>query len=141
MGIKVAQVEELRQKLLELPEVDDVEREVNKLEAVRRMADAVSLLKKRGYSMEKIAEILTNGGLEISAQTLKSYLTKAKSKSRTKKRLKIAAESFPSSTPEKVTPKVSSKDSKAQSNEKTNDGSLTSARSSSFIPRDDSDDI
>ncbi len=141
MGYKIAQIDELRQKLLELPEVDDVEREVTKQEAVRRMADAVSTLQKRGYSMEKIAEIMTTEGLAISVQTLKSYLTRARSNPRSKPRRKVATSPSPSSMPEKAKPKESSSDPKAQSSENKNDGPETSARSSSFTPRQDSDDI
>ncbi len=141
MGFKVTQIEDLRNKLLELPEVNDVEREVTKQEAIRIMADAVAELQNRGYSLDKIAEILTNGGFHISVQTLKTYLTRAKSKTRSKARKKIAASSTPSSSPQKATPKASSSDSKAQSNEQMNDGSKTTARNSSFTPRQDSDDI
>lgn len=141
MGYKIAQIDELRDKLLELPEVDDVEREVTKQEAIRRMASAISVLQKRGYGMDKIAEILTNGGLEISMQTLKSYLSKAKSSPRSKPRRKVATSLSPSSMPERAKPKASSSDPEAQSSEKKNDGPETPARSSSFTPRQDSDDI
>src|SRR4051794_24223701 len=100
MGYKVARIDELQKKLQELPEVNDVEREVTKQEAIRRMADTISLLQERGYGMDKIAEILTTEGLTISVSTLKSYLTRAKKTSRAKSRRKGVAKSGPSPSPE-----------------------------------------
>lgn len=141
MGYKVAQIDELQKKLQELPEVNDIEREVTKQEAIRRMADTISQLQARGYSMEKIAEILTTSGLQISVPTLKSYLTRAKRMTRDKPRRKGAAKSAPSSTPRGATPQASSGPQPAQPATKTNDGSSPQARSSSFMPRQDSKEL
>jgi hypothetical protein len=141
MGYKVAQIDELQKKLEELPEVNDIEREVTKQEAIRRMADTISQLQARGYSMEKISEILTTGGLQISVPTLKSYLTRAKQVTRKKPRRKGAAKSAPSSTPRGATPQASSAPQPAQPATKTNDGLSPQARSSSFTPRQDSKEL
>ena len=141
MGYKIAQIEELQKKLDSLPEVDDVEREITKQEAVRRMADSIAALQSRGYSMEKIAEIMTTEGMEISVQTLKSYLTRAKRPSRAKPRRKKAAKSAPSLTPQGAKSQTPSSGSAAQPAKDKNDGSSSVARSSSFEPRRDSADI
>lgn len=141
MGYKVAQIDELQKKLEELPEVNDIEREVTKQEAIRRMADAISQLQARGYSMEKIAEILTTEGFHISVPTLKSYLTRAKRVTRNKPQRKGPAKSAPSSTPRGASPQASSAPQPAQTAIKTNDGSSPQARSSSFTPRQDSKEL
>lgn len=143
MGYKVARIEELQQKLAELPEVDDFEREVTKQEAIRRMASTISSLQNRGYSMEKIAEILTSEGLQISVPTLKSYLTRAKRVSRNKPRRKSSAKTTPSSAPRGATPKASSSPPSAPARPaaETKDGSPPQVRSSSFTPRQDSEEL
>lgn len=141
MGYKIAQIDELQRKLDELPEVNDIEREVTKQEAIRRMADTISHLQARGYSMENIAEILTKEGLHISMQTLKSYLTRAKRVTRNKPHCKGAAKSAPSSTPRGASPQASSAPQPAQSATKTKNGLSPQAKSSSFTPRQDSKEL
>ena len=141
MGYKVAQIDQLQRKLDELPEVNDIEREVTKQEAIRRMADTISQLQARGYSMEKIAEILTTEGLLISVPTLKSYLTRAKRVTRKKTQRKSAAKSAPSSTPRGASPQATSAPQPAQPASKTKDVSSPQARSSSFTPRQDSKEL
>ena len=143
MGFKVSKIDELRQKLFELPDIDVSEREVTKQEAIRRMADAVASLQKRGYSMERISEILTSEGVAISVSTLKSYLTKAKKSYHEKGRKKVEPKSKqqrPSSALQTATPE-SQKVGSAQTLQMKTGISTTQARSSSFTPRNDSDEI
>ncbi|MBF8164261.1 hypothetical protein IVE04_24155 [Pseudomonas mendocina] len=88
MSITLESIEKLQESLRELPEVEDKSRELNKQEAVALLVDEVELLKKKGYSLEKIAELLTEGGLEIKPPTLKSYLSKARAGRKPKRSVK-----------------------------------------------------
>ncbi|WP_206362817.1 hypothetical protein, partial [Pseudomonas viridiflava] len=78
MAISVSQIEILKGKLEEMPQVEDPDRKISNLEAIRMMASSIRDLQSRGYSIEKITEILRESGLEIAPTTLKSYLTKVK---------------------------------------------------------------
>lgn len=78
MAISVSQIEILKGKLEEMPEVKDPDRKISNLEAIRMMASSIRDLQSRGYSIEKIAEVLRESGLEIAPTTLKSYLGKVK---------------------------------------------------------------
>lgn len=88
MSITLESIEKLQESLRELPEVEDKSRELNKQEAVALLVDEVEQLKKKGYSLEKIAVLLTEGGLEIKPPTLKSYLSKARAGRKAKRSVK-----------------------------------------------------
>ncbi|AXQ50979.1 hypothetical protein DZC31_30150 (plasmid) [Stenotrophomonas rhizophila] len=86
MKITIETIENLQKSLKDLPVVEDKKREVSKPEAVKMLAADVAEMQKKGYTIEMIAEILTNSGLEMKPSTLKSYLTRAKAPSGTRKR-------------------------------------------------------
>ncbi|MCC7005963.1 MAG: hypothetical protein IT497_04890 [Ottowia sp.] len=130
MGYKVAQIEELRKKISELPELDISEREVTKQEAVKLLAKEVSQLQKRGYSLTMIAEFMTRNGMEISVQTLKTYLTRSDSLHRKKDKTKTT--SHKKTREEKIKTSIV----KDGENLKTNVD-----KSSPFVPRKDSEEI
>jgi hypothetical protein len=143
MRITVAQVEDLRRKLEQLPPQNSAKREVTKREAVALMADQVTKLQQRGYAMDEIADFLSTNGLTMSVQTLKSYLSRARHKAQAKQHHKPgpAKEASPSRPP--LQPKAPSTNGKrqlpreAQANNAKN-GSSTGVRSSGFVPREDS---
>lgn len=146
MAISVSQIEILRGKLEEMPQVEDPDRKVSKLEAVRMMALSIRDLQSRGYSIEKIAEILTDSGLDIAPTTLKSYLTKVKgspvkSNPRTNSKPRGtsngARRGGVKKAPEKPVPEVSPK---PVSNTKNSPG-VTPVTPGSFKPKDDTDEI
>ena len=146
MAISVSQIEILRGKLEEMPQVEDPDRKVSKLEAVRMMASSIRDLQSRGYSIEKIAEILTDSELDIAPTTLKSYLTKVKGspvKSNPRTNSKPRSTSNRASrgdlkkASEKPVPGVSPK---AASNTKNSPG-VTPVTPGSFKPKDDTDEI
>ncbi len=146
MAISVSQIEILRGKLEEMPQVEDPDRKVSKLEAVRMMASSIRDLQSRGYSIEKIAEILTDSGLDIAPTTLKSYLTKVKGspvKSNPRTNSKPRSTSNRASrrgvkkASEKPAPGVSPKPA---SNTKNSPG-VTPVTPGSFKPKDDTDEI
>ena len=146
MAISVSQIEILLGKLEEMPQVEDPDRKISSLEAIRMMARSIRDLQSRGYSIEKIAEILRESGLEIAPTTLKNYLTKVKAspgKSNARSTSKPRRSSTTTSRGEKK--KASEKDvsgveSKPASNTKNSTG-VTPVPPGSFKPKDDTDEI
>lgn len=141
MGYKVAVIEELRDRLMQLPEVDNKEREVSKQEAIRIMSDAVCALQQRGYGLEQIAEIITKEGMPISVATLKSYLTRVKRTSSAIKGTKRGGNAN-STLVKKDKKKALLENSEVQNRpQEKNDIIPAEPRKSKFIPRKDSDNI
>lgn len=142
MVLKIVDIEALRGRMNELPEIDDKERPVSKQEAVSLLANDIRGLQKKGYSLEKIATILADGGLEITVHTLKSYLTRARAVSGKKNSQRPKPTAAPRSAAQKdkepsptSTPAVDTKESTGK--DKVRD----EKRSSSFTPKTDTDDI
>jgi predicted transcriptional regulator len=146
MAISVSQIEILRGKLEEMPEVENPDRKISNLEAIRMMASSIRDLQSRGYSIEKIAEILRESGLEIAPTTLKSYLTKVKgSPGKSNSRSSGKPRRPSSSTSREVKKKASEKPAasvatKPTASSKTSAG-VTPVPPGSFTPKEDSDEI
>jgi predicted transcriptional regulator len=146
MAISVSQIEILRGKLEEMPEVENPDRKISNLEAIRMMASSIRDLQSRGYSIEKIAEILRESGLEIAPTTLKSYLTKVKgSPGKSNSRSSGKPRRPSSNTSREVKKKASEKPAasaatKPTSSSKSSAG-VTPAPPGSFTPKEDSDEI
>lgn len=77
------QVEKIKEKLNNLPPIED-SKELSKQEAIKMLQKDILLLQKRGYSLEKITEVLKQEGVELSTPTLKSYLQRGKTKKEAK---------------------------------------------------------
>lgn len=60
-------------RLRELPEKERV-RQHSKRAAVAALTREITDLKKRGYTLEQVAEALSGSGLPITTPTLKNYL-------------------------------------------------------------------
>nr|WP_172689305.1 hypothetical protein [Pseudomonas fluorescens]ARJ57907.1 putative mobilization protein MobC [Pseudomonas fluorescens] len=146
MAISVSQIEILKGKLEEMPQVEDPDRKISNLEAIRMMASSIRDLQSRGYSIEKITEILRESGLEIAPTTLKSYLTKVKgspgkSNSRTSSKPRSSSASASRGVKKNTSEKpVSAVDTKPVSNTKISTG-VTPVTPGSFRPKDDTDEI
>jgi hypothetical protein len=76
------QVEKVKEKLKNLPSIEET-KDLSKQEAIKMLHKDILLLQKRGYSLEKITEVLKQEGVEISTPTLKSYLQRGKAKKET----------------------------------------------------------
>jgi cell fate (sporulation/competence/biofilm development) regulator YmcA (YheA/YmcA/DUF963 family) len=74
-----SQIDSIGSKLKTMPVVDKNSQKVSKQEAIRILAKEIFSLQKRGYTLEKISELLSSDGLGISTSTLKNYLQRAKS--------------------------------------------------------------
>ena len=143
MRITVAQVDDLRRKLDEIPPQNSAKREVSKQEAIALMADQVAKLQQRGYAMDEIAHFLSSNGLAMSVQTLKSYLSRARRVARIKQRRKpIPEKEAPVAAPPPELKSTSRNGRRQLSGEPQVDSakneSSTGVRSSGFVPREDS---
>jgi hypothetical protein len=67
-------VNELAAALRALPAKDPYQRRFLKLAAIAEIADEITALQRRGYTLEEVAGILTAEGVEITFGTLKEYL-------------------------------------------------------------------
>jgi hypothetical protein len=70
----LAQVETAKANLDALPPADKDTREVGLQAAIKALAPTIRKLASRGYSRQKILELLREQGIEISPSTLKHYL-------------------------------------------------------------------
>lgn len=99
MGKTVEDIEAIGAYLDSLPPKETKKRMVeNKSEAVSLLQKHIESMRERGYSLEDIATILADRGVEIAGPTLKSYLQRAKKKPaqrKTKSAPKPAAKPVP----------------------------------------------
>lgn len=79
MAIQLDTIEALKAKMKEAPEVSKEKRHVSKQEAIRELKRDIDAMQKRGYTLDDIAKFLSDGGLQITTPTLKSYLQRSKS--------------------------------------------------------------
>jgi hypothetical protein len=150
MGITVAEVYELRQKLDALPEQDAAEREVSKQDAVALMARQVRQLQQRGYSMDAVAQFISSHGLQISTHALRSYLSRAQRTTASKRTAKSRTSqvqlmdkqqniSIKEKSPFEEPSVKEVKPSRVTTDTAKSTSSSTTPHSSSFTPREDSE--
>jgi len=72
MAITIDDIEALRRRLTELPR--NQPREVSKQEAVILLASELGAARRRGYSPEELARLMSEQGVAINAATLRGYL-------------------------------------------------------------------
>jgi DNA-binding transcriptional MerR regulator len=110
MSYTVEKVEKVAEKLRSLPPApENKKRQVSKQEAVKILADEITSLQKRGYSIEQIAELMRGEGLDFATPSLRSYLQRAKQKKRIKKPKDTRATLAQTSQNETDTPPAASK--------------------------------
>ncbi len=141
MGHKIRDLEKLQKKLDELPEINESEREVTKQEAIRRIAPTIAALQSRGYSMERIAEIITSEGFEIKVQSLKSYLTRARKQTKGKSQRGTKSGSSRSANDIDATLTVKPMNDQTNASGRVKKTAAPNAKSSAFLPQNDSADI
>jgi hypothetical protein len=73
MRISREEVAAVAGRLRELPGKDDA-RKHTKRAAIAMLSREIAELKRRGYTLEQVAEALSGSGLPISTLTLKNYL-------------------------------------------------------------------
>ncbi|WP_156357584.1 hypothetical protein, partial [Pseudomonas cannabina] len=141
MAISVSQIEILKGKLEEMPQVEDPDRKISNLEAIRMMATSIRDLQSRGYTIEKITEILRESGLEIAPTTLKSYLTKVrvspgKSNSRSTGKPRRKSVTTSSGVKKKASEKAASEVESKPASSTRNTTGVTSVPPGSFKPKE-----
>jgi hypothetical protein len=72
MAITIDDIEALRRRLTELPR--NQPREVSKQESIALLASELGAARRRGYSPEELARLLSEQGVAINAATLRGYL-------------------------------------------------------------------
>ena len=80
MAITIDHVEALRRHLAELPR--NQPREVTKQQAITLLATELGAAKRRGYSPEELARLLSENGIAINVATLRGYLRSRPSRKR-----------------------------------------------------------
>lgn len=80
----IGMIDEVAARLLALPPADEAKRQINKQEAVERLAKPIATLCERGYSVEDVLGYLRADGVEISKETLTSYLQRGKPRKKKK---------------------------------------------------------
>lgn len=78
----LSNVEAIGKELEMLPEMDADDRPVTTREAVLLLLEQIRTLRKKGYSLEKVSQVLTERGLRITVHTLRGYLQKASKRKR-----------------------------------------------------------
>lgn len=78
MEYTIEQIDQVGAGLLALPALDASKRKLDKQAAVRRIKDQIATAQQRGYTLEQIAQSMTELGIQITTPTLKSYLQRAK---------------------------------------------------------------
>ena len=70
--IRRADIEKIAQEFDSAPE--DEPEEVNRRAAIRMLRPKIKVMRRKGYSLRHIADLLTKGGIPINAAMLASYM-------------------------------------------------------------------
>jgi alanyl-tRNA synthetase len=147
MGLQIGQIRKLQETISTLPEVTNQGDEISKLDAVKLMIEDITELQKKGYSVEMIADVFSQNGMQIAVSTLKSYMTKVRTdKSHTttknrpqrgssKKKNQLRLSKVSTSRPTKLKPESGSPEVIPV------DADRGTPKSSQFVPREDTRDI
>lgn len=84
MPFSTDDLEALRRDLAELPPARP--KNVSNRDAVGALTSELAAAQRLGYSVEELAQLLSNKGLRMTAGTLKGYLQQARKKKRSNKR-------------------------------------------------------
>ncbi|UUZ48470.1 hypothetical protein LP420_37960 [Massilia sp. B-10] len=74
MKHRVRNILEIRDKLSGLPDLTESEKTVTSRDAVGLLWDVLEGLISKGYSVDTIADLLKENGMEISLSTLRRYM-------------------------------------------------------------------
>ncbi len=86
MSIKIETLEAVREKMKSVPEVAKEKRTVSKQESIKELKREIEAMQKKGYTLDDIAKFMTDGGIQITTPTLKSYLQRTKTTKTTTQR-------------------------------------------------------
>lgn len=128
MGKTIEDIEKIAAYLEALPPVESKKRQVTKSDAVVLLQTQIRGLQERGYTLEKIAELIKTQGLDIATPTLKSYLQRVKraQKPTARGRAKVSRKGAQQSTPKSQAGDVPEHEIKTDSNQTVNNTVVTS---------------
>ena len=92
MGYNPGRIGALKAELAAFPKLDPSIRELSKQETIRRLAPEIAALRRRGYRLRDIAEMLRERGLEMNVRTLSGYLRRARRSPRPTRRSQPAGD-------------------------------------------------
>ena len=78
MGYTKEKLDGMSASLGKFPAIENRKRQYNKKEAIKLLAKDIASLRKRGYTLEQVAEALRGVGLDITERTLRNYLQQHK---------------------------------------------------------------
>jgi len=134
-----SELERIAEKLAAAPVPDKV---VSKYEAIGMLEKSITRMRKRGYSLKAVADVLAAQQLPIGVGTLKTYLHRLKKRRRTAK----AAESpqmehQPQVTRPMAAPTTPSVTKRGAPLNGTAIGAKADPNKARFVPREDTEDI
>lgn len=74
-------LESVRNLLKDAPPPTTFQKQLSKQDAISELRVEIESLTSKGYSIEAIAELLTQGGISINGPTLKSYMQRSRTSS------------------------------------------------------------
>lgn len=83
MKYTTEQIESIEARIRKKPHACKDIQQHSKQQAIKMLSKAISYLRKNGYTFEQVAKVLTEEGVEISVQTLKNYIKRARSGEKT----------------------------------------------------------
>lgn len=90
---RVRNILEIKEKLSGLPDLtEENEMSITSRDAVGMLADVLDTLISKGYSTQKIVQLLNENGMEIALSTLRRYMSQLKPATRKKQRKKKTTE-------------------------------------------------
>ena len=78
MGYTLELIEQIAEHMRGLPEVEKNKIEKTRPEAVKMLAKEIKEMQRKGYTLDQIAGIITERGIEIKTGTLKAYIQRGK---------------------------------------------------------------
>lgn len=70
--VSVEQIERIEQAMKNSPKIDSP---LTVAEAVKRLSGSIKQMRARGHDWSRIADVLRENGVSVSADTLRRYLT------------------------------------------------------------------
>jgi len=132
MTIKIELREAMREKMKAAPEIAKEKQTESKQETIKELKREIEAMQKRGYTLSDIAAFMTEGGIQITTPTLKSYLQRSKpAKSKTQSKETKPPVTVVTAKPVAATEKIVEK-AETKATESENNGGFV---------RPDSDDI
>lgn len=140
MGYTLELIEQIAEHMRALPEIEKTKIEKTRPEAVKLLAKEIKELQKKGYTLDQVASIITEKGIEIKTGTLKAYIQRGKDtqeetkpKARRGKKKELVQTTLPGTDSEKTD--GAAKDTVQSTNKDTQPTAGT------FTPKPDREDV